>query len=378
MKPHSFSWGFFVAPSVAAMNSKAKREQKKILAAGVIALAATLFPAARSRAGVAQVSPSATHVVLDETGRRVAVPVTVRRIVSLAPNLTETLYALGAQDRLVGVTDYCDYPPEARTKPRVGGVRNPSLEAILAQKPDLVFATTAINRLETVQALERLRIPVYATDPRSVAGVLVSIRHIAELIGAGAQGEALTAHLETQLAELRQRLAGSVPKRALFVVWEDPLISIGPRTFLADALRLAGAESVVQATQDWPQLSLEEVVRQHPEYVVFASSDASSGAKQSEELRARPVWRDLAAVRQHHVAIVSDAIDSPAPRLIAAVEQLARELHPEAFATDPESRKEKMENRQEPDNSHARSSFSQSPFSNFHFPSSPEPCLCSR
>ena len=229
------------------MGPRTKRTRRKILVAGVMALAAALLSSARLRAAVARVTPSGTHEVVDETGRRVAVPVTVRRIVSLAPSLTETLYALGAQERLVGVTDYCDYPPEARTKPRVGGVRNPSLEAIVGQKPDLVFATTAINRLETVQALERLGIPVYATDPRTVAGVLVSIRHIAELIGAGAQGEALTALLESQLAGLRQRLAGSVPKRALFVVWEDPLISVGPHTFLADALRLAGAESVVQA-----------------------------------------------------------------------------------------------------------------------------------
>jgi iron complex transport system substrate-binding protein len=372
VKPHSFSWGFFVA----AMNSRTSRAHKKILAAGVAALAATLLSPARAGAAVAQVSPSRTHEVVDETGRRVAVPVTVRRIVSLAPNLTETLYALEAQDRLVGVTDYCDYPPEARTKPRVGGVRNPSLEAILAQKPDLVLATTAINRLETVQALERLGIPVYATDPRTVAGVLVSIRHIAELIGAGAQGEALMVHLETQLAELQQRLAGSVPKRALFVVWEDPLISIGPHTFLADALRLGGAESVVQAAQDWPQVSLEEVVRLQPEYLVFASSDASSGVKQAEELQGRPVWRDLTAVRHHHVAIVSDAIDSPAPRMIAAVEQLARELHPELFSK--ENGKEKGENRQLPPAGGAPRFFSPFPLSLFYFLSSLELCLCSR
>jgi len=360
------------------MNSKINRARKKILLIGVIVLAAVLLSSLQTPSSAAQVSPGGTHEVVDETGRRVAVPVTVRRMVSLAPSLTETLYALEAQDRLVGVTDYCDYPPEARTKPRVGGMRNPSFEAILAQKPDLVFGTTAINRLETVQALERLGIPVYATDPRSVAGVLVSIRHIAELIGASAQGEALTAHLETQLAELRQRLTGSVPKRALFVVWEDPLISIGPHTFLADALRLGGAESVVQAAQDWPQVSLEEVVRLQPEYLVFASADASSGAKQAEELQRRPVWRDLSAVRRHHVAIVSDAIDSPAPRMIAAVEQLARELHPEAFTKDSESRKEKMENRQEPGTGRARASSSPFPFSLFQILSSPEPCLCSR
>jgi iron complex transport system substrate-binding protein len=141
------------------MNSKTHQARGKIFIAGMIALAAGLLSSAQTLLAAAQVSPSATHEVVDETGRHVVVPGNVRRMVSLAPSMTETLYALGAQDRLVGVTDYCDYPPEARTKPHVGGARNPSLEAIVAQKPDLVFATTAINRLETVQALARLGFP---------------------------------------------------------------------------------------------------------------------------------------------------------------------------------------------------------------------------
>jgi iron complex transport system substrate-binding protein len=353
------------------MNWNAKCAPGGILWAGMIVLAVILFSSVPARAAGAQARPdnAAGYEVVDEAGRRVTVPVHVRRLVSLAPNLTETLYALGAQDRLVGVTDYCDYPPEARTKPRVGGPRNPSLEAILAQKPDLVFATTAINRLVTVQALERLGIPVYATDPRSVEGTLASIRHVGELIGAGAQGEALTARLEAQLRALRQHLTGSSPRRALFVVWEDPLISIGPHTFLADALRVAGAESVVQSAQDWPKVSLEEVVRLQPEYLVFASADATSAAKQSEELRGRPGWRDLAAVRQHHLAFVSEAIDSPAPRMVEAIEQLARKLHSEAFVEPSENRKQKMENRQ-------KSSYFL--FSLFQSLCSQELCLCSR
>jgi hypothetical protein len=138
---------------------------------------------------------------------------------------------------------------------------------------------------------------------------------------------------------------------------------------------------------------LEEIVRQQPEYLVFASADAVSGAKQAEELRRRPGWRDLAAVRQHHLAIVSDAIDIPAPRLIAAVEQLARALHPEAFNKDSEDRKEKNENKQAPRTGPAPqlssflfpdfdfsldSRFPFFPISNFQFLSSLEPCLCSR
>ena len=283
--------------------------------------------------------------VRDETGRQVMVPAAVRRIVSLAPSLTETVYALGAQERLVGVTDYCDYPPEARTKPRVGGAINPNLEQVVALKPDLVLATRALNRRETVEALERLGVAVYATDPRSVDGMLESTRHLGEVIGAWEQGEALVAALGARRAELKQRLAASRPKRVLFVVWQEPLISIGQQTFLADALRWAGAESVVETTQDWPRLNLEEVIRLRPDYLVFASSHAETVEPIFEALRAQPGWRNLEAVVERHVVVVSDAVSRPSPRLVDAIERLARQLHPEAFAEKLENRKEKIENR---------------------------------
>jgi iron complex transport system substrate-binding protein len=292
---------------------------------------AALAPAMRA----AQGAPA--RVVTDETGRKVTVPAEVRRIVSIAPSITETLYALGAGERLAGDTDYCDDPPEAKTKPHVGAPLNPSLEAILALKPDLVIAT-AINRRETVLALERLGIPVYGTDPRSVEGTVDSIEALGELIGAGREGKMLVTQLRARLEELRRRLAGRPPKRVLFVVWEDPLISTGPHTFLADALRRAGAESVVETTQDWPKLSLEEAVRLQPEALVFASAGGGAGTDDFDGLRERPGWRELDAVKQGRIAVVSDALNRPAPGIVAAIEQLARQLHPEAFGPREEAR----------------------------------------
>lgn len=304
---------------------------------------------------------AATQELTDETGRRVVAPATVQRIVSLAPNLTETIYALGAQERLVGVTDYCDYPPEAQAKAKVGGAINPSLEQIAALKPDLVLATRALNRRETVEALERLAIPTYATDPRSVEGVIESTRRIAAAIGAAEQGEALAGQLRARLAQLSRRLAGRPAKRVLFVVWHEPLISIGSMTFLADALRRAGAESVVETPQDWPKLNLEEIVRLQPDYLVFASSHSETVQRKIERLAARRGWRNLKAVKQRRVAVISDAVNRPSPRLVEAVEQLARQLHPEAFAEKTEHRNSKSQNR---------------PADEGHFPKECE--LCSR
>ncbi|MGH9780293.1 MAG: ABC transporter substrate-binding protein [Candidatus Acidiferrales bacterium] len=276
-----------------------------------------------------------TREVIDEAGRHVAVPVEVHRIVALAPNLTEIVYALGAQDRLVGVSNYSDSPPEAKSKPHIGMPMNPNLEAIVATHPDIVLITTEGNRRETADQLTKLGIAVYATNPHSVESMLESIVHIGGVIGAAAQAESVAANLRQRLDSLETKLAGVPVARVFFVVGENPLISLGEHTFIADALRYAGAQSVVHARQDWPQIGLETVVRLNPDYLVFASSGfggEDSTAKQLAQLRSEAGWRELAAVRAGRVVVVSDEIDLPAPGLIDAIEKLARQLHPNVFA----------------------------------------------
>ena len=298
-------------------------------------LLALLFLAVPVRAQGAVPSPAAGPPafteVTDEAGRHVRVPQPVQRIVSLAPSLTETLYALGAQDRLVGVTNYCDYPPAAQSKTKVGGAVNPSLEEIVALRPDLVLVTKGLNRFDTVLALEQMNIPAYTTDARTVADVLASTAHLAELLGIPEAGRSLTEELQHRLADLQTRLAALPLRRVLFIVWAEPLISVGQKTFIADALRHAGAVSVVEAAQDWPQVNLEEAVRLRPDFLVFAAAHSETVERDFAALAARPGWRDLEAVRERRVAIVSEAVNRPAPRLVSAIEELARQLHPEAF-----------------------------------------------
>ncbi|HXW18384.1 MAG TPA: helical backbone metal receptor, partial [Candidatus Acidoferrales bacterium] len=244
-----------------------------IFAGALLAISAALARAAQSQSAAtphAAESPQATRTVVDETGRRIVLPMEVRRVVSLAPNLTETIYALGAESRLVGDTDFCDVPAAAKSKPHVGAPLSPSLEAIVGLKPDLVLATTAINRRTTVDGLERLGVPVYTTDPHSVEGLLAGIEHLAGVIGIPQPGRDLAASLRSRLDALNKALAGEPRCRALFVVWEDPLTSIGQNTFIADALKFAGVESVVDTPQDWPRVSLEAVVHMQPEVLIFA------------------------------------------------------------------------------------------------------------
>src|SRR5215467_8449313 len=150
------------------------------------ALALFLCAGSASRAQSAttpSTDAAAFHEVVDEAGRTVRMPQIVRRIVSLAPSLTETIYALGLQDRLVGDTDYCDYPPDAQKKTKVGGGINPSLEKIASLRPDLVLVTKSYNRLETTQSLDVLGIPSYATDPHNVDEIIASTKRLADLLG---------------------------------------------------------------------------------------------------------------------------------------------------------------------------------------------------
>jgi iron complex transport system substrate-binding protein len=312
----------------------------------VFASAAALLscaPLARAQSSAPLVSPlsPAYREVTDETGRTVRVPQPVNRIVSLAPSLTETVYALGLQDHLVGDTEYCDYPPDAQKKTKVGDTINPSLEEIVVLYPDLVLVTKGLNRLETVHGLDNLGISSYATDPHTVNEIAGSSKKLAEVLGAPEAGASVAAEMERHLAELQLHLASSPPKRVLFVVWHQPLISVGKHTFIADALRLAGAVSIVDSEQDWPHVSLEEVARLQPDFLVFAASHSESVSPTVEALATLPGWSIVDAVTNRRFAVISDAVNRPAPRIVSAIEDLARQLHPGAFADKPEDLDEK-------------------------------------
>jgi cobalamin transport system substrate-binding protein len=272
--------------------------------------------------------------VQDETGRTIRIPQPVRRIVSLAPSVTETLFALGVGDRVVGDTDFCDYPPEAKQKTRIGGPVSPSLEAIAALHPDLVVATREINRLDTVHALEQLGIAVYATYPLTVEQVLTSTERLGEILGAGETAHMLTANLRRRLSEVDRRLSGLPPKSVLMIVWLDPLMSVGRDTFLDDALRRAGAHSVIDSPQDWPTVDLEQVVHLQPDYLIISNDNARQVQRELSQLQERTVWRRLEAVRNRHFIVLSEAMSHPSPRLVDGIEQLARALYPSAFAAE--------------------------------------------
>jgi iron complex transport system substrate-binding protein len=273
-------------------------------------------------------SPAASaRIVKDQTGRMVNVPEKPHRLVSLAPNITEIVYALGLGDELVGDTDYCDFPPEAKKKPHVGTMVNPSLERIVALKPDLALGTPEANRLETADQLERLGIPLYGVTASTLAGTLASIEDLGRILGRASEARSLVAEMQGRIDRLEKRIAGQPKPKVLFVVWYRPLITVGPGTFIADVVRAAGGIPIGENLKgEWPRLTLEELLPQDPGVILLPKTESFSPSM--EEFQSLPGWKDLRAVKEHRMFFVSEAIERPGPRLVDALEEVAGVLHP--------------------------------------------------
>ncbi|SRR5579871_13205 len=279
---------------------------------------------------VATIASAAPQTLTDHFGRRVTIPEHPQRIVSLAPSLTETIYALGAADRLVGVTNYCDFPPEAQQKSKIGDMLNPNLERIAALRPDLVLITKDGNRRDTLTALEHLNIPTFAVGTERLDDISRMFRDVGRAVGEPAAGVALAAQLDQRISRVQHALAGRPAKRVLMVIWLQPMVSVGRGTFLNDLLERAGAKTVADTdSQPWPKLSVEEILRSDPDYIVVTRSPGFAPGR--DEMMKLPGWKELSAVKQDRIFSLPDAVQRPGPRIADMLDMLARALHPDAF-----------------------------------------------
>ena len=274
--------------------------------------------------------------VVDQTGHTVTLPAAPRRIVSLVPGVTEILFAIGAQDALVGVTDFCDYPPEARRKVRVGDMLAPNLEILVSLRPDLVVATRSGNREETFDQLKRLGLPVYLVDePPSITDLLRLVDGLGQLTGRRVAAAAVAAGLERRIAAVRERVAGRPHPRVLYVLWPEPLIVPGRGSLVSELIASAGGDSVTaDQGQGYPRMSLEAAVGRAPEVIILARHGGGTGPA------AREQWQrlqSLPAIRNGRLyAADGDLLHRYGPRVVDGLELLARLIHPEAF-THPET-----------------------------------------
>jgi iron complex transport system substrate-binding protein len=272
---------------------------------------------------------ASARTVKDQTGRNVNVPDNPHRLISLAPNITETVYALGLGEELVGDTDYCDFPPQAMNKPHVGTMVNPSLERVIALKPDLVLGTPEANRRETVDQLERLGIPLYGTTANTLEGTLASIQDLGQILGRGAKASSLVEKLQARIDRVKRQVEGQPRPKVLFVVWYRPLITIGPNTFISDVIRVAGGIPIGEDLKgEWPRLTLEALLPQNPGVILFPATESFSPSM--DAFRSLPGWKELQAVKESRMYFVSETIMRSCPRLVDALEEVAGILHPEA------------------------------------------------
>jgi cobalamin transport system substrate-binding protein len=264
----------------------------------------------------------------DALGRQVELPRRPARIVSLAPSVTEVLYLVGAGERVAGVTVYCDWPEEARNKPKIGDLLNPSAELILAARPDLVIASTAGNDRIAVLKLADLGLPVFVTAPRTVETILETVEQIGRITGCEIRAGELVTQMKGRLEALDRRLQQTKRLRAFYITWFEPLLAPGEGTFENDVLRHAGVDSLTAAIPDfYPRYSLEQVIFHDPD-VILAVRHVGNPLP---DLKSLPGWQQLRAVRQDRIFIVSEVLQHPSPRFLDALENLARRLHPEAF-----------------------------------------------
>jgi iron complex transport system substrate-binding protein len=249
------------------------------------------------------------------------------RVVSLAPSLTEILWALGAGERVVGVCAQCDYPPAVAALPRMGTYLAPSVEAVIAARPDLVVVVPSPGNREAVRALERVGVRVLVVHDRTLDDLRATVRTVAGALGLAAAGERLVTEIDGGLAAVHARVAGLPARRVLLVVGHSPLVVAGAGTLQDELVTIAGGTNVAaDAGQAWPQISPEVVVARAPEVIVDAAMGTEAGGRDLfAALTTVPAVRDGRVVR-----IAGDALFRAGPRVVEAARVLARAIHPEA------------------------------------------------
>ena len=293
---------------------------------GVIAATSSATADSEGSAGppAATLSPTA----VDDLGDTLTLERVPQRIVSLAPSNTEFLFALGLGDRVVGVTEYCNYPDAARTVERVAGFSTLSAEKIASVEPDLVLAARG-NDLEGLEMVRKMGISVFAIDVQSVDQLVEAVRRIGRITGADVAAGELADSLHLRIVTVRQAISESkaVRPKVFWGFWGEPIYTAGEGTIIDDVIHRAGGDNVGRsAPGSWPQIGLEALVALAPEVIITTSSpggvDAMAG--QIDRLRSFEGWKSLPAVKSGRVHFVEgDLLTRPGPRLIEALEQLA-------------------------------------------------------
>lgn len=267
----------------------------------------------------------------DDAGQRVRLEHPAQRVISLLPSATETLIAIGAGKQLVARTRY-DVEPEVAALPSVGGSVDPSIEAIVSLHPDLVVAWENDKRLAIRQRLHALGIPIFTLRAQDTTDIYRGIASLGRMTSHDTAAAGVAASVRATLAEIRRSVAGRARPSVFYVVYNDPPMTAGPQTFIAQLISIAGAESIFSdSDQLWPNVAMEEIVRRDPDILVVPVGEFSDNSL--DRFRKLAGWRDLRAVREGHVvAVPADLMSRPSPSIARAARVLLAAFHPELAA----------------------------------------------
>jgi iron complex transport system substrate-binding protein len=270
----------------------------------------------------------ATITAADDTGATVTLAAPAQRVISLAPHVTELIYAAGGGSRLVGAVTYSDYPPEAKQIPRVGDNRALDLERIAALKPDLIVVWRHGNAQAQLERLRELHIPLFFNEPHRLDDVARTLTNLGTLLGTSGIADAAASRYRQDIAQLRAQYAGRPPVSVFYQVWNQPLMTLNGTHMVSDVITLCGGRNVFATLAPLvPTVSTEAVLAANPEAIVTASIGATKSATPLPQLDMWHAWPSLEAVARNNLfAIDGDLIDRPAPRLVQGAALLCQDL----------------------------------------------------
>lgn len=267
----------------------------------------------------------ASRTFIDDVGRKLYLAKSPGRIVSFAPSITEMVFALGAGDRVIAVSKFCDHPPEAAQKPKIGGARS-SVESLVALKTDLILAPRAFIDPALIDKLEQLKISLYVMEAKTIEDVLSHLHTLGRMLEHTPAATRLVADMRRRIQRVKERTAALPRPRLLYVLNSQPLMTVGPGSFIHQLIELAGAENIGAVTgQAYPRISMEEVLKQNPDVIIFPVGN-SDDIPEPERQR----WHGMTAVHTRRLyQIDSRLVNRPGPRIVEGLERLAGFLHPE-------------------------------------------------
>ena len=269
--------------------------------------------------------------VTDQVGRTLVVPENPTRVIALAPSITEIIYDLGQEKRLVGVTQYSTYPSEAELLPRVGSYVRLDIEKIVALKPDLCLATKDGNPKHIVDKIVSLGIPVYVINPQNIQQIMDTITRLGSLLHAEQTAAALVSDMEKRIGQVQARVKNMPDRpRVFFQIDAEPLFSAGTDTFIHELIELAGGINTTAGEVSYPRYSWEDIIVLQPEIVLISSM--AGGLAPEYLLNSWKKWNLLSAVKNNQIFVVdAELFDRPTPRLVNGLEVIAAIIHPELF-----------------------------------------------